>query len=110
MMNEREEKEPVPRGDTIRHQITELLATGTFSAKDLSAEVKVAEKEVYDHLDHIRRSMVRGPRKFVITPPECRKCGFTFTRLERLRKPGKCPACRGEAIREPLFMIENRER
>ncbi len=106
MNRKRKEQEPVPRNETVRRQIMDVLETGTFSAKDLSAEVKAAEKEVYGHLDHIRKTLNKAGRKFVITLPECRKCGFQFTKMDRLRKPGKCPNCRGEAIHEPLFTIQ----
>ena len=109
MKERREPKKPLPRSDTLRHQIMAVLQERTASAKDLSAAVRASEKEVYSHLDHIRRSLARGPLTFVMRPPECRKCGFVFTRMARLRKPGKCPACRSESIREPLFSI-GRER
>lgn len=106
MKKEKEERGPMPRGETIRRKIIARLETGLLSAKDLSADVQIAEKEVYGHLDHIRRTLARVRRKFVVVPPKCRKCGFLFTKMERLRKPGKCPQCRAETIQEPLFMIE----
>lgn len=99
-------EEPLERADTLRHQIMDLLGKGERSAQDLSAAVRIPERDVYEHLDHIRKSMERRAGQVVIVPPECRKCGFVFTRMRRLRKPGKCPACLSESIHEPLFRIE----
>ncbi len=98
---------PEERHETIRRQIMSLLKEGTFSAKDISAEVRIPEKEVYGHLEHIRKTMDRKEDHMTITPAECAKCGFVFGKRERLTKPGKCPVCKGEMIREPLFSIKN---
>ncbi|MEE9614701.1 MAG: transcriptional regulator [Thermodesulfobacteriota bacterium] len=95
---------PPERHETIRREITSLIEDGPLSAKDISGLVGVREKEVYDHLEHIRKA-----RKlfsiFRHTPAECVKCGFVFKKRERLKPPGRCPMCRGEAIEPPLFSI-----
>ncbi|MFI5294513.1 MAG: transcriptional regulator [Thermodesulfovibrionales bacterium] len=96
---------PEERHETVRRQIISVLATGTVSAKDISSEVKIPEKEVYEHLDHIRKTMSKRDHRLDVTPAECAKCGFTFSKRERLKKPGKCPVCKGELIREPLFSL-----
>ena len=105
MKDRMKEAIPATRSETVRRQIIDLLASGTYSARDLSAEAHIPEKEVYGHLDHIRKSLAREGRAFTIIGPECRKCGFLFTRMDRLRRPGKCPKCRGETIHEPRFRI-----
>ncbi|HWI40131.1 MAG TPA: transcriptional regulator [Verrucomicrobiae bacterium] len=76
-----------------------------MSAKEISVAVRVAEKEVYGHLEHIRRSLHAAGGALEVTPAECRRCGFTFSARERLTPPGRCPACRHEGILEPLFSI-----
>ncbi len=96
---------PEERKETVRRQIISVLETGTVSAKDISSEVKVSEKEVYEHLDHIRKTMSKREHQLDVTPAVCAKCGFTFIKRERLKKPGKCPVCKGELIREPLFSL-----
>jgi transcriptional regulator len=100
-------KPPIPaeRDDTIRHGITALLSEGALSARDISAEVHIPEKEVYDHLEHIRTSHHAESRLLKVTPAVCLKCGFEFRKRERLRKPGKCPVCQGEHIEPPLFSL-----
>ena len=102
----REPTIPVEMRDTARRQIIAVLEQGERSARDLSSEVRISEKEVYSHLEHIRKTMSAEGRHLAVTPAECRKCGFVFSKRERLKKPGKCPVCRGESIHEPLFSIE----
>jgi hypothetical protein len=97
---------PIEMYDTVRHGIVSALGEGPRSAKELSAAVKISEKEVYGHLEHIRKSITPSGRHLVITPAECKKCGFQFAKRERLKKPGKCPVCKGESIYAPLFEIK----
>ncbi len=107
-MRKRPKEPPVPaeRIDTVRHEIVSALEGRTMSAKDISASVRIPEKEVYAHLDHIQKSMGRKERRLAVTPASCLKCGFIFKKRERLTKPGRCPVCHGEQIEEPLFSIE----
>ena len=65
----------------------------------------IAEKEIYSHLEHLRKSLHAAGGMLEVTPPECRRCGFVFVKRDRLNCPGKCPVCRHEAITEPLFSI-----
>lgn len=96
---------PAERHETFRKGIIHALEGNTLSAKELSGLLRTSEKEVYGHLDHIRRTLERGPRKLVIHPAQCKKCGFVFKKRERMKKPGRCPLCRGESIEPPLFSI-----
>ena len=96
---------PVERHETIRQNIVSILEGKTLSAKDISADVKVSEKEVYEHLEHIQRTMNKRGNSLIITPAECKKCGFVFRKRDRLTKPGKCPVCKNGLIQEPLFSV-----
>ena len=97
---------PADRQETIRKRITAALKEQMISAKDVSGIVRISEKDVYEHLSHIQKSIQKDGEKLVVSPAECRKCGFCFKKRERFKKPGKCPVCRNESIREPLFFIE----
>lgn len=97
---------PVERHETVRQGIISILEGQTLSAKEISGSVSIPEKEVYEHLEHIRMTVDARDGYLVITPAECAKCGFIFRKRERLKKPGKCPICRGESIHEPLFLIK----
>lgn len=99
---------PSERGETLRREIMSILEEGEHSAKDISQEAGIPEKEVYGHLEHIRKSLKfrrQGSAGLRVVPAECRKCGFVFKKRERLTKPGRCPVCRGTSILEPLFSI-----
>ena len=96
---------PADMHDTVRHEILFVLAEGLRSAGEISRKVRISEREVYGHLEHIRKTASKAGKRLVITPAECRKCGFVFTKRERFRKPGRCPLCRGESIQEALFAI-----
>jgi predicted Zn-ribbon and HTH transcriptional regulator len=100
---------PIPpeRSETIRQGIISILDGRPHSAKEISAAVMISEREVYGHLEHILRSY-RRDHTLKIEPAQCKKCGFTFRKREKLKKPGKCPVCRGESIMEPLFSIGQR--
>jgi predicted Zn-ribbon and HTH transcriptional regulator len=96
---------PPDRNETVRQGITAALKGGALSAKNLSGALRVSEKEIYDHLDHIQKTVHKSGGMLVVTPAECRKCGFEFTKREKLKKPGRCPVCKNESIEEPLFEI-----
>jgi len=100
---------PVARSQTIRQKILSLLGGNTFSARDLSAEIGVSEKEIYYHLEHIQKSTDKSSHNFMITPALCKRCNFVFRKRDRLTKPGKCPICRGESIQEPQFSVKNND-
>ncbi len=92
---------------TIRQTIKELLREESLSALELSQRLSVLEKEVYEHLQHLARAPGPGLR-FHLIPASCRKCGFTFTKRERLTTPSRCPVCRQQSIKRPRFALEAR--
>lgn len=94
---------------TIRQRMMARLATGFFSAKELSGLLHIGEKEVYDHLRHIEKSAPRSGVFLAVKPAVCRDCGFVFRKRGRLTKPGSCPLCQGTFVEEPLFSLEQRE-
>ena len=96
---------PVERRETIRQNIVSILEGKTLSARDISADVRVSEREIYEHLEHIHRTTNKREHTLIITPAECKKCGFVFRKRDRLTKPGRCPVCRSELIQDPLFSV-----
>ncbi|MEJ2684110.1 MAG: hypothetical protein P8Z71_06920 [Candidatus Sulfobium sp.] len=99
---------PEERSETVRREIAAVLEGPALSAREISGQVRLSEKEVYGHLQHIQKTLNKGDCRLDVTPAECIKCGFVFRKRERLKKPGRCPVCRGELIREPLFAIRGR--
>lgn len=96
-------KEIVPRErhETIRREIIRLLDGNSLPVSVLSKEVRLSEKELYGHLEQVRRSGL-----LVIIPAECDNCGYVFADRDRVKKPGKCPRCRSTHIEPPLFSIK----
>jgi hypothetical protein len=100
---------PVSRPETLRKHITALLEEGTFSAKDLSQFTRIPEKDVCDHLEHIRKTLNKNNRQLETNPAHCEKCGFVYKKRERFSKPGKCPLCHSSLIYPPRFHIVKTE-
>jgi transcriptional regulator len=97
---------PVERTETIRQRIMSLLERTSLSAKELSKEIMVSEKDIYGHLEHIQKTSTKRAGHLIITPAQCRKCGFQFKKRDKITKPGKCPICKSELIQEPYFSMQ----
>lgn len=97
--------EPIERNETIRQYIIALLQDYTVTSKELSGFLKIPEKDVYDHLGHIRKTMNKGAYHLLVKPARCVKCNFIFRKRDRLAKPGKCPICHSNQIIPPLYSI-----
>lgn len=98
---------------TVREKIIELLInteTPLTAEEIISAlGLKITSKDVYEHLEHVAKSVRRAYRNtyvLVMVPPTCRSCGYVFKDLEKPRKPSKCPKCKSERITPPAFKIE----
>jgi predicted Zn-ribbon and HTH transcriptional regulator len=97
---------PSPKDDTVRHAILAMLSSGEpVSALEISGEVRIPEREVCGHLEHVRRTLRSTGQRLLVVPAECPECGFVFHKRDRLTKPGKCPVCGSSHISEPLFSI-----
>ena len=94
--------------NTLRQQIIDRLTEEEMSARDLSQELSIMEKEVYAHLEHVEKTLVRQGKKLLITPCRCMVCGYTFESRRKLSKPGRCPRCRKGHISMPLFRVVSR--
>jgi hypothetical protein len=90
---------------TIRRQLIELLSAGTCGVRELSQELHQSEKEIYDHLEHIERSLKASGKRLVIEPSACLSCGFVFEHRTRPQPPGHCPQCKKTRIRRPRYAI-----
>jgi transcriptional regulator len=100
------ERSPGARGETVREAIRRSLLAGPATARDLSTEVGVREKDVAEHLAHLQKSLAHRGERLVVTPAACIACGFAFRERERLSRPGACPECRSTRIDPPTFRIE----
>jgi predicted Zn-ribbon and HTH transcriptional regulator len=90
---------------TVRQRMIALLEDEECDVRDISKALHISEKEVGDHLDHIRRSLSASHKSLEITPAECLECGFIFKDRNRFSRPGRCPRCRETRISMPRFYI-----
>ena len=82
-----------------------LLSEGEMTAIELSQELRIREKEVYEHLPHIARSLAAQGKRLVIRPSRCLKCAYVFEDRERFTRPGRCPRCRATHLMVPAYEI-----
>lgn len=90
---------------TTRQQMIEVLSKEPLEARELSQLLGIREKEVFEHLAHIVRSLNRHNRRLVVTPSKCLACGYVFSKRGRLEKPGRCHRCKKERISAPRFQV-----
>ena len=93
---------------TVRQQIIEMLKQDELNAIDISQMVSVQEKEVYEHLAHINRSLKAKSQKLLIDPYCCLSCGYVFKDRHRFTRPGRCPNCKGGHIMMATYGIMGR--
>jgi len=91
---------------TLRQLISVELEKAPMTARELSKTVRISEKEAVSHLEHVAKSL-HPPRRLIIEPPFCHKCGFVFSERRRYTSPGRCPRCRHEGIQPPVFRIDS---
>jgi transcriptional regulator len=92
---------------TIRQRIFCLLSEQELDARDLSQELGLKEKEIYEHLLHVQRSVAASRGRFIITPSQCLLCGYVFEDRRRLTRPSRCPQCRRSKLQNPSFRIRS---
>jgi transcriptional regulator len=104
--DDRAERAPAPRTENVRASLRKALLAGPATARDLSAEAGLREKDVAEHLVHLRLSLARRKERLVVEPASCIACGYRFADRARLSRPGACPECRSTRIDPPVFRIE----
>jgi transcriptional regulator len=88
----------------FRRQLIELLSDDYRSASSLARELGMTRGDVEDDLRHALRSVRAAGHDIEIVPARCRSCGFVFGE-DKLLKPGRCPACKGSRLFEPMMRI-----
>ena len=96
---------PGLQAGTVRQKIIHLLEEEEVTARDISQRVGIREREVYDHLTHIAKSMTARGKRLKIPPFSCLGCGYVFKDRERFTRPSRCPRCRGTRIQMPVYRL-----
>lgn len=86
----------------FRRQLIELLSREPRSVSSLARELGLTRGDVDDDLQHALRSARAAGYRIEILPARCRSCDFVFS-TDKLRKPSRCPACRGTRLLEPMI-------
>lgn len=76
-----------------------------MTVRDISQAVGIMEKDVVHHLESIDKTVRTRKQKLHVSPFFCKDCGFEFKGRRKLKKPGKCPACRDGRIEPAVFEI-----
>jgi predicted Zn-ribbon and HTH transcriptional regulator len=90
-----------------RKELVTLLLNNPLGITEIARHLAVPPKEVEYDVEHLLKSLKHFEYRIIITPAECRKCGFTFHK-DKLHRPGKCPRCHGSWISEPVFEIREK--
>lgn len=90
---------------TTRQDMIDILSKEEMSAREISQALGIREKEVYDHLSHIARSLIARGKKLNIQPYSCLGCGFVFQDRNRFNRPSRCPRCKGSRLQEAMYRI-----
>jgi len=98
---------PRRASETVRESLRRVLrdADVPLTALEISGVVGIAQREVGDHLEHLRRTQANRDERLEIVPARCLKCAFEFETRERLARPSRCPKCKSERIDPPRFRI-----
>jgi transcriptional regulator len=93
------------RTETLREALRQALRAGDLTIRELSQAVGASERDLYDHLEHLARSLPNTGERLRIDPARCLGCGFEFEDRTRVKKPGRCPNCKSTRIAPPRFAI-----
>jgi len=88
----------------FRRQLIDLLSDDFRSASSLARELGLTRGDIEDDLRHALRSARASGHDLEIVPARCKSCGFVFGE-DKLLKPGRCPACKGSRLLEPMIRI-----
>ena len=87
-----------------RKQLLELLSHEFRSVSSLARELGMTRGDVEEDLQHLLRSARAAGHDIEVVPARCKACDFVFSET-RLMKPGRCPACKGSRLFEPMIRI-----
>jgi predicted Zn-ribbon and HTH transcriptional regulator len=89
---------------TVRRHLVDLLRCEPRSVSSLARELGMRRGDMEDDLRHALRSARAAGHAVEVIPARCKACGFLFGE-DTLSKPGRCPACKGTRLYEPMVRI-----
>ena len=91
---------------SYRREVIAILSAGPRTASSVARELGLERRDVDSELRHVIRSARAAGQRVIIEPARCKTCGFVFD-TDRLTKPGRCPACKGSRLYEPLISLKS---
>lgn len=88
----------------FRRELIELLSHEPRSVSSIARALGLRRGDVEHDLRHAVRSARAAGHQVDVVPARCKSCGFVFD-ADRLARPGRCPACRGTRLFEPMIRI-----
>jgi len=96
---------PHNRAVTFRRHLIDLLSTEPRSISSLAREMGANRGDMEADLQHALRSARSAGHRIEVIPARCKNCDFVFA-SDKLTKPGRCPACKGTRLFEPMIRID----
>jgi len=90
----------------FRRRLLDLLSHEFRSVSSLARELGTTRGDVEEDLRHALRSARAAGHDIEIVPARCKSCDFLFGE-DKLAKPGRCPACKGSRLFEPMIRIRS---
>ena len=84
-----------------------MLLDRPLTVTEISRLADQKGKDTAEDLEHLLKSLKHTEYEAKVEPAVCKKCGFAFG-PEKLRKPSKCPKCKGTWITEPRIQVTRR--
>jgi transcriptional regulator len=94
-------------GSMFRKDLVPMLLNHPMTVNEIARFVEQTGKDTTDDLEHFLLSLKHTEYRAVVEPATCRKCGFEFG-ADKLRKPSKCPKCKGTWLTEPRISLARR--
>jgi transcriptional regulator len=88
----------------FRRALIDVLSYEPRSVSSIAREMGLRRGDLEEDLRHALRSARAAGHQVEIIPARCKACDFVFGE-EKLAKPGRCPACKGTRLFEPLIRV-----
>ena len=92
-----------------RKELIPLLLDNPMTVSEIARATDQSQGDVANDLEHLLLSLKHTEYEAAISPAQCRKCRFEFG-TEKLRKPSKCPKCKGTWLAEALIQVRAKPR
>jgi predicted Zn-ribbon and HTH transcriptional regulator len=93
------------QAQTVRQRMLALLGEKEMTARELSQTLGIREREVFDHLTHVARSVAAQGGRLTVLPVRCLSCGYVFEERKRFTRPSRCPRCKKSHIETPVYHL-----